>query len=117
MYQLLGVPNPVKNVNSSEPPPSIETLITSMNESVTAKTKVEDKPLKSASVTPAPIIPLETSVTPRQRPKGNTIVLLPTATPVVGATLLPPPKSPKPEELGHRRNASDSSAFEKYVLH
>jgi AP2-associated kinase len=130
-YSLLGSTNPVTNVGGSSTPPSIDLLVASMVNS--GKAKPEEKPIKStsASVTPAPIVtPLETSVTPRQRPKGSMVL----PAPVVGATLLPPPKSPKPMESaehahrrnasldtpehnsGHRRNVSDSSAFDKNAL-
>lgn len=112
VHALHGTPNPIKNVNCVDAPPSIDLLIANMTQAVGAKAKPEEKPIKSASVTPAPALtPLETSVTPRQRPKGTIVLTAPT----VGATLLPPPKSPKAEhvELRHRRNVSDSSTFEK----
>ena len=140
-YGLLGLPNPVSNVNAVPPPPSLDALVAAMT-SASSAAKVEEKPIKPASVTPAAVTAaLETSVTPRQRPKRNIVV----PAPAVGAALLPPPKSPKPvdshnhtnpappptpnhpqnttihmippqNEYGHRRNASDSSAFEKLVL-
>lgn len=138
------MPNPIPNVGGTSSAPSLEALVQAMSLSTTVKVKAEEKPVKPPSAIPAAITTTETSVTPRQRPKGHIVV----PAPAVGAGLLPPPKSPKPvdpqnhtivasnsslqiqppptpsatsssnqlpSEIGHRRNASDSSAFEKCV--
>ena len=118
---MLKIKNPIQNLNGSPLPPSLDALISNM----TTRKQTNDAVIINKA-SGAAVVPLETSVTPRQRPKGNTILTAPTNGNIL---IIPPPKSPcklqpdpPPAIIGdggdgrvshHRRNVSDSSAFEK----